>query len=122
VRLLLDEHLSHRIAGELRRAGYDVVAVAERTDLRGRMDRAIAATASQELRAIVTLDISDHLGVFRDALRLGRSHPGLVLLAPTVWAPSLEGIGPLVRALTELLRHAPGDAFENRVVWPKRLE
>lgn len=122
VRLLLDEHLSHRIASELRRTGHDCIAVAERDDLRGRTDRAIAEAATAEHRAIVTLDIRDHLSILRDFLRLGVRHSGLVLLTPRAWDPSLEAVGPLVRALADLLSTLPSDdALAGRAVWLRKV-
>lgn len=118
MRLLLDEHLSPRIALELRKRGHDVVAVANREDLRGRTDQAITAVAVEEHRAIVTLDVRDHMGILRDALRLGVAHPGLVLLAARAWGPSLESIGPLVLVLGRLLDDLPGDdALQGRATW-----
>ena len=118
MRLLLDEHLSHRIARELRRTGYDVIAVAERDDLRGRSDRAIVEAAAAEHRAIVTFDVRDHLAILRNALRLGVSHPGLVLLAPRAGGPSLGGLGTLVKALATLLDARPSDnALVGRAIW-----
>jgi len=118
VRLLLDEHLSRRIAGQMRQAGHDVIAVAERDDLRGRTDRAITEAARAEHRAIVTLDIGDHLGILRDAVRLGLAHPGLVLLTPRAWDTSIEAIGALVRGLTDLLGAMPQeDALVGRAIW-----
>ncbi len=46
MKALLDEQLSPQIAVLLRQRGYDVVAVADRTDLDGRSDRMILEIAS----------------------------------------------------------------------------
>lgn len=118
MRLLLDEHLSPRIAVELRSLGFDVVAVAERSDLRGSSDEELLDVASAERRAIVTFDVADHLKLARDATRVGARHPGLVLLAPSSWAPSIVGVGALVRALAALLADHRGEsALEDRIEW-----
>jgi predicted nuclease of predicted toxin-antitoxin system len=118
VRLLLDEHLSPRIAVELRGQGFDVIAVAERADLRGRSDDEIIDAASVEARALVTFDVADHVRLAHQATRVGTPHPGLVLLAPSSWAPSAHGVGTLVRALAALLADHPDDrAFANRIEW-----
>jgi predicted nuclease of predicted toxin-antitoxin system len=118
MRLLLDEHLSPRIAAELRRTGHDVIAMAERPDLRGRSDDDVIDVATAEGRAFVTFDIVDHLRIQGTAVRLRRPHPGLVLLTPTSWRPSDQGIGGLVRALSNLIDADPADtALVDRVVW-----
>jgi predicted nuclease of predicted toxin-antitoxin system len=64
MRLLLDEHISHRIADELRRGGHDVTAVAERPDLRGRPDEELIEVALTEGRTLATFDIADHVGIY----------------------------------------------------------
>lgn len=118
MRLLLDEHLSPRIAAELRGRDFDVVAVAERSDLRGRSDADLLDAASTEGRPLVTFDVADHLRLAHTATRLGLRHPGLVLLAPSSWAPSIQGVGPLVRALAALIAdHADDGALTDRIEW-----
>jgi predicted nuclease of predicted toxin-antitoxin system len=118
MRLLLDEHLSPRIATELRRSGHDAIAIAERPDLRGRSDEDIIDVAVSEGRAFVTFDVVDHLRIHGIAARLGRPHPGLVALAPSTWRPSNEGIGGLVRALADLLTaNLAENSLHGRVVW-----
>ena len=54
MRAILDEQLSPRIAVLLRKAGYDVDAVADRDDLVGRSDRMVFEVACREGRAVVT--------------------------------------------------------------------
>lgn len=118
MRLLLDEHLSPRIAEELRSPGFDVIAVAERPDLRESSDDELVDAASADRRTIVTFDVTDHLRLARDATRVGAGHPGLVLLAPSSWAPSIGGVGALVRALAALLADHPDDsALADRIEW-----
>ena len=118
MRLLLDEHLSPRIAVELRGRGFDVIAVAERSDLRGRSDDDLLDAASVEGRALVTFDVADHVRLARATTRLGTRHPGLVLLASSSWAPSIDGVGPLVRALAALLADHPDEgALTDRIEW-----
>ncbi|MBF8291159.1 MAG: uncharacterized protein HW391_2127 [Chloroflexi bacterium] len=118
MRLLLDEHISHRVADELRQDGHDVSAVAERQELRGSEDEALIDVARAEHRAMVTFDIADHVQIHSNALRLGTPHPGLVLVAASKLQPSGAGIGVLVRALAAVLDANPTDAaLENRLVW-----
>jgi hypothetical protein len=123
MRLLLDEHLSPRIASVLQRNGFDVEAVAGRPDLRGRTDREILDAARAEGRAIVTADVADHMRLFGNRQRLGVDHPGLVLLASARWGTARRDVGLLVRSLATLLRREPGDhALEGRVTWLEQAE
>ena len=118
MRLLLDEHLSPRVARELRQAGHDVVATAERPDLRGLGDAELVRIAATERRALVSFDIGDHIRIYRDSVRLQRPHPGLVLLAPSAWRLSDTGVGALVRALGRLLdRDTAEAALIGSVLW-----
>jgi Domain of unknown function (DUF5615) len=54
VRLLQDEIFSPAIAAELRELGHDVIAVANRTDLRSKSDEQVFAWAGGEKRWLVT--------------------------------------------------------------------
>lgn len=110
MRLLLDEHLSPEIARQLRQRGHDVIAVAERPDLRGRPDRVHFASQSQEQRAIVSRDLVDFRALLADELRGGGSTYGLVCV-PRRFSLNREGIGRLVNALDVLLvAHPETDA------------
>jgi uncharacterized protein DUF5615 len=105
VRLLLDEHLSPSIAAVLRSRGHDVVAIAERDDLRGVSDTLVFAAAARERRAVVTVDVGDSRAVAVAALASGGSSFGLVLVSPGRYS----GGGPLLAALDQLLRELPAD-------------
>ena len=106
MKLLLDEHLSPQIARQLRDRGHDVVAVGERTDLRGRPDRVHFATLPEEQRAIVTRDLADFRPLLAEALRRGSSTYGLVCV-PARFPLNRGGIGRLVAALHALLEAHP---------------
>jgi Domain of unknown function (DUF5615) len=53
-RLLLDEMFSPAIAADLRQLGHEVIAVADRPDLRSKSDEEIFAWASAEKRWLLT--------------------------------------------------------------------
>jgi predicted nuclease of predicted toxin-antitoxin system len=106
LKLLLDEHLSPEIARHLRERGHDVVAVGERTDLRGRPDRVHFASLPDEQRAIVTRDLADFRPLLAEALRRGSPTYGLVCV-PARFPLNRDGIGRLVAALDALLREHP---------------
>ncbi|MGO9788791.1 MAG: DUF5615 family PIN-like protein [Solirubrobacteraceae bacterium] len=106
MKLLLDEHLSPEISRQLRERGHDVVAVGERTDLRGRADRVHFASLPDEQRAIVTHDLGDFRPLLAEALRRGSSTYGLVCV-PARFPLNRHGIGRLVTALDALLQAPP---------------
>ena len=106
MKLLLDEHLSPEIARQLRALGHDVVAVGERTDLRGRPDRVHFSSLPDEQRARVTRDLGDLRPLLAEALRRGSSTYGLVCV-PVRFPLNRDGIGRLVAALDALLQAHP---------------
>lgn len=108
MRLLLDEHFSPEIARQLRDRGHDVVAVAERPDLKGRPDRVLFTAQPAEQRVIVTRDLGDFRPLLTDAMHRGVQTFGLVCV-PYRFSLSREGIGRLVHALDTLLRANPGN-------------
>src|SRR5947207_419898 len=59
VKLLLDEMFSPAIAADLRERGHDVIAVADRPDLRAKSDEEIFAWASAEARWLLTENVKD---------------------------------------------------------------
>jgi hypothetical protein len=99
---------SPEIADQLRRRGRDVVAVAERPELRGQPDSVIFATAQAETRAIVTENVADYRALATAAVQRGDSHAGLVLSSNRRFPRhNPRTTGRLVIALEALLAAQP---------------
>lgn len=123
VRLFLDEHISPTVAIELRRLEHDVIAVAERDDLRGRPDVEIFAAAALSGRTVVTFDVGDYLPLVHRSVQMRHRHGGLVLLSSARSWSKGEATGRLVAALAKLmLAHPADDAFADRVEWLQSAE
>lgn len=109
MKLLLDEMWPPAVAAALRERGHDVVAVAERSDLRGKPDEVISAEALADARAIVTENVVDYRPLASAALRADRASPTLILTSNrTNPRASRRTAGRLVVALDTLLstRHS----------------
>ncbi len=106
MKALLDEQLSPHIAVLLRKAGHDVVAVAERAELVGCSDRVILETATTEGRAVVTNNVKDFRPLAAERLARGRTHAGLILL-PSTRTRSRATIGVLASAIEKMLHDHP---------------
>jgi predicted nuclease of predicted toxin-antitoxin system len=106
VRALLDEHLSPQIAVLLRKAGYDVEAVADRDDLVARSDRIIFDVACREGRAVVTNNIKDFRPLAAEWLAQGRLHAGLILL-PSTRTRSRNTVAAVAAEIERVLRDNP---------------
>ena len=104
MKLLLDEMWAPAIAAALRDRGHDVVAVAERHDLRGMPDAAIFEAALAEGRAIVTENVVDYRPLAAAAMRAGRPYPALIFTSNRAYPrASRRTAGRLVSALDALL-------------------
>ncbi len=120
MRAILDEQLSPQIAAHLRKAGYDVDAVAERDDLVGRSDRFVFETASREGRAVVTNNIKDFRPLAAQWLAQGMVHAGLILL-PSNRTRSRNAIVAVAAAIESVLRdHPEGLSGSERWIAPLR--
>jgi predicted nuclease of predicted toxin-antitoxin system len=106
VRAILDEHLSPQIAVLLRKAGYDVDAVAERDDLVGRSDRFILEVACGEDRAVVTNNVKDFRPLAAEWLAQGKPHAGLILL-PSTRTRTRNSNAAVANAIEVVLRDYP---------------
>jgi Domain of unknown function (DUF5615) len=115
VKALVDEQLSREVAVRLRRAGYDVVAVAERDDLVGSSDRIILDIASIEARAVITNNIKDFRPLAAERIAQGRSHGGLILL-PSARTRTRAAVAPLAVAIEQVLREHP-DGLKDSERW-----
>ena len=104
MKLLLDEMWPPAIAAALRERGHDVVAVAERSDLRGKLDEVIFAEALADARAIVTENVVDYRPLASAAIRAGRPSPTLIFTSNRTYPRAVRRTaGRLVVALDTLL-------------------
>jgi predicted nuclease of predicted toxin-antitoxin system len=79
LKLLLDEMYASAVAEQLRERDHDVIAVAERADLRGTPDEDLLAWARTEDRALVTDNQRDFIPIHRRCIAGGHDHKGLIL-------------------------------------------
>lgn len=118
MKALLDEQLSPKIAVLLRKAGFDVEAVAERPDLVGRSDTVILEVASSESRVVVTNNIKDFRPIASEWLAQGRVHAGLILL-PSSRIRTRDLISALVDLIQSVLcDHPDGLSGSERWISP----
>jgi predicted nuclease of predicted toxin-antitoxin system len=118
VRLVLDEHFSFRIAEQLRGKGFDVLAVAERNELRQMGDEDLLRWARANQRTLVTENVQDFMPLHGEFLTHGEPHAGIVLTSSSKFPRSMAGIGPLVTALAGLLKERADRGFlESDVLW-----
>lgn len=116
MRLLLDEHVSRRIAEELRDRGHDVLTVGE-AGLAQRPDEEVLACAVQDRRAVVTANYRDFRMLHERLILRGKRHFGLVLI-PRRYSLSVKGFGQLIQVLESLLEtHRDDDARDSAEFW-----
>lgn len=120
MKLLLDEMFLPTIAKRLReKHGHDVVAVAERDELRGLQDADIFLAAQEEMRTLVTENVRDFRPNAREWQAMGKVHFGLVLTTNRRFPRAhSRTAGRLVKALSDLMDadtdHPPAS---NREIW-----
>jgi predicted nuclease of predicted toxin-antitoxin system len=107
VKLLLDEMFSPAIAVELRELGHDVVAVAERPDLRSKSDEEIFVWTSAEKRWLLTENVKDFRPIMLRALPAGPPGCGLLFTSSRAFPRSRKNSGSLIRALDAWLTAGP---------------
>lgn len=107
MRLLLDEMIAARIAGQLRGRGHDVRAVDENPELRGLPDPDVFAHAQREERAIVTYNRDDFLALDREYASRQREHHGIVILHPRRFPQGEQSIGSLLASLSSFAEAPP---------------
>ena len=104
MKLLLDEHISPRVADALRARGHDVAAVAEFSELRGAADETVLAAATAAGRAVVTHNFADFIAIAAEWASTGRTHSGVVLVPITF---QRQGLRAYIAALDTLLQSPP---------------
>jgi predicted nuclease of predicted toxin-antitoxin system len=118
LRLLLDEHFSPAIAAQLQRRGHDVVAAAERTELKNQEDQELLRWAVGERRTLVSENATDFIELHGQCLTRGQKHYSIILTSAEQFPRRRAGIGRLVRALDTLLRESvPEDALRLDLRW-----
>ena len=106
-RLLLDEMFSPAIAAELRALGHDVIAVADRPDLRSKSDEEIFAWASADKRWLLTENVKDFRPIMLRALPAGAPGCGLLFTSCRAFPRSRKNSGSLIRTLNAWLTVEP---------------
>ncbi len=108
-KLYLNEHLSPRLAAQLRKHGFDVVTSQEAQLLSADDDAQLAYAASYQ-RAIVTFNFSDFVTRHEQYLAEGRDHWGIVLSTE-------EPIGVLLHRMLRLLNTLSAEELKNQLRW-----
>ena len=107
VPLALDEMFSPAIAAALRDLGHDVIAVAERSDLRAMADDAIFAWAAGQGRWLLTENVKDFRPILLQALQARSPIVGLLFTTSRAFPRSRKNPGPLIQALHAWLLAGP---------------
>lgn len=118
MRLVLDEHIDSAIAVQLRRRGYDVVAVTEKPDLTGLADSDLMAWAADAGRVLVTYDARGFAPLAE--VRQVREEPfaGLIFISSKRYPQGPQSYGALVRDLARVLAaHSAPTALTGRSRW-----
>lgn len=107
---------SAEVARQLRERGHDVIAVVERSDLRGLPDATIFELADAEGRAIVTENARDFHQLAMSAIRSSTAYPGVVYTSNQRFPRGdSRTIGRVSQALEQLLTE--GIDLSNREWW-----
>ncbi len=117
MKLLLDEHHSPKVAAQLVKAGFDVVAASSQEHTRNITDEGLLALATADHRVIVTENIADLTPLSARWAADGRTHPGIILTHPDKFNRSRASYpGSLIRAL-KLFPSAPPPSGDSWVWW-----
>lgn len=117
MRLALDNHYSHAIAALLRDRKHDAVAAVER-GWEVEEDESLLTICADELRALLTNDVADFIGIARSWAAEGQNHAGLIFTADGRMPRTRDMVGRYVDALDALLvENRSDDAFTNRIHW-----
>lgn len=109
-RLVLDEMFSPTVAGALRDLGHDVVAVAERGELRAMNDEEVFAWAISQGRWLVTENVKDFRPILQRALQADNITTGVVYTSNRSFPRSRKNPGPLIQALHAWMADGPPEA------------
>lgn len=108
-RLLLDQMFSPTLAAALRDLGHDVIAVAERSDLRSMTDNDIFAWAANERRWLLTENVRDFRPLLLSTVQT-EAKVGVLFTSSRGFPRSRKNPGTLINALDRWLRSGPPEA------------
>lgn len=121
VALLLDEMQAPIVAATLRSRGHDVVAVAERDDLRALTDSELFRWAADNHRRIVTENVKDYVPILRKSQQTGEQLAPLLLTSSRTFPRSRRNPGLFIEALHAWL--TASDAASRPIEdWLSRVE
>ncbi len=106
-RLLLDEMFAPMLAASLADLGHDVLAVADRPDLRALTDDKIFAVACADGRWLVTENVRDFRPILLRAVQEGTAVTGIMFTSSRMFPRSRKNPGPLISALRQWLLAGP---------------
>ena len=106
-RLLLDEMFSPTVAAALRERQHDVIAVAERLDLRAMTDDEVFAWAIAGNRWILTENVKDFRPILLRAMQTEGTITGVLFTSNRSFPRSRQNPGPLIEALDQWLETGP---------------
>jgi hypothetical protein len=98
---------SPAIATALRDLGHDVVAVAERADLRSMTDDDLFTWSAANDRWLLTENVKDFRPIMLRALQAGSTTTGLLFTSNRAFPRSRKNPGPLIHALHAWLLAGP---------------
>lgn len=108
-KLYLNEHISPRLAIQLRKHGFDAISSQEAKLLSSSDDEQFAFAVSEQ-RSILTFNHSDYVSRHENYLRTGKEHWGIILSTE-------EKIGVLLRRLLRLLDYVSTNELKNQIRW-----
>ncbi len=108
-KLYLNEHLSPRLAVQLRRYGFDVLSSREAENLSETDEGQLAFAASQQ-RALVTFNVGDFAILHQTYHDESRQHWGIIFSTE-------ESISVLLHRLLRFLNSVSRDELRNQVRW-----
>lgn len=98
---------SPAIADALRRREHDVIAIAERLDLRTMTDDEVFAWATTDNRWILTENVKDFRPILLRAMQTEGTITGLLFTSNRSFPRSRQNPGPLIEALDQWLATGP---------------
>jgi hypothetical protein len=108
-RLYLNEHLSPRLADQLRTYGFDVTSSQE-AGMLSVPDSDQLAHAVSEQRAIVTFNVGDYVGLHQEYQAGGTEHWGIIF-------STVESVDVLRNRLLSLLTSLSAGDLKNQIRW-----